>query len=57
MAAREKDSWSMFWPGPIYPEHGDRYHDQRIILEFDVSRGGGRGLGETSQRRFSGQNR
>ena len=46
----EKDSWSMFWPMPIY-------HYQRIILEFDVSPGGGRGLGETSQKRFSGQNR
>ena len=54
--AREKDSWSMFWPMPIYPGHGDRYHYQRIILEFEVFQEGGRGLGETSQKRFSRQN-
>ena len=36
------ESWSMFWPGPICPGHGDQDHDQRISLELDVSRGGGR---------------
>ena len=41
IAVRENDSWSMFWPRLICPGHGDRDHDQRIILEFDVSRGGG----------------
>ena len=30
---------------PIYPGHGDRYHDQMIVFEFDVSRGGGGGGG------------
>ena len=30
---------------------------ERIILKFDVSRGGGRGLGEMSQGPFCGQNR
>ena len=55
--AHENDSWSMFWPWPIFPGHGDQDHDQRIILELDFSRGGGRGLRETSQGRFSGQNR
>ena len=54
---RENDSCSMFWPRPICPGHGDRDHDQRIILELHISRGGGRGLGETSQGRFSRQNR
>ena len=32
----------MFWSRPICPGHGDRVHDQSIILEFDVSRGGSR---------------
>ena len=53
----ENDSWSMFWPRPICPGQGNRDHDQGIILELDVSRGGDRGLGETSLRHFSGQNR
>ena len=39
--AREDDSWSMFWPWPICPGHGDWVHDHRIILELDVSRGRG----------------
>ena len=38
----ENESWSMFWPRPICPGHGDQDHDQRISLELDVSRGGGR---------------
>ena len=51
MAIRENDFWSMFWPRPICPGHVDRDHDQRIILELDVSQEeggggeGGRGLG------------
>ena len=38
----ENESWSMFWHRPICPGHGDQDHDQRISLERDVSRGGGR---------------
>ena len=53
----ENESWSMFWPRPICPGHGDQDHDQRISLELDVSRGRGQGPGETLQGRFSGQNR
>ena len=26
----ENESWSMFWPRPICPGHGDQDHDQRI---------------------------
>ena len=40
----------MFCPRPICPGHGNRDHDQRIILEPDVSRGGGEG----SKRNISG---
>ena len=36
----ENESWSMFWPRPICPGHGDQDHNQRISLELDVSRGG-----------------
>ena len=38
----ENESWSMFWPRPICPGHGDQDHNQRISLELDVSREGGR---------------
>ena len=38
----ENESWNMFWPRPICPGHGDQDHDQRISLELDNSRGGGR---------------
>ena len=40
------------WPRPICPAHGDRHHDQRIILEFDVSRGGGYGSMRNIPRTF-----
>ena len=43
---------SMFWPRPICPGHGNWDHDQKIILEFYVSRGRGRGSGKTSQQCF-----
>ena len=36
----ENESWSMF--RPICPGHSNQDHDQRISLELDVSRGGGR---------------
>ena len=38
----ENESWSMFWPRPVFPVQGDQDHDQRISLELDVSQGGGR---------------
>ena len=47
----------LFWPGAICPEYSNRDHNQRITWKLDVSQGGGRGLGETSQGRFSSQNR
>ena len=50
-------AWSMSWFWPICPEHGDRDYDQGIILVLDVSYGEGRDPEETSQGRFSGQNR
>ena len=34
---------SMFWTRPICPGYGDRDNNQRIILELDLSQGGGRG--------------